>query len=52
MILVLENGKLSDQGTHEELTHRPGLYQQIFAIQSALEDDIQKSREAVAKEES
>lgn len=52
LILVLENGKLSDQGTHEELTHRPGLYQQIFAIQSALEDDIQKSREAVAKEES
>ena len=50
LILVLENGKLSDQGTHEELTNRPGLYQQIFAIQSALEDDIQKSREAVAKE--
>ncbi|MEA5016709.1 MAG: ABC transporter ATP-binding protein [Candidatus Limiplasma sp.] len=52
LILVLEKGKLSDQGTHEELISRPGLYQQIFAIQTALEDDIQKSREAVAKEES
>lgn len=50
LIVVLENGKLSDQGTHEELIQKPGLYQQIFAIQSALEDDIQKSREAVAKE--
>ncbi|NLV59545.1 MAG: ABC transporter ATP-binding protein [Clostridiales bacterium] len=50
LIVVLENGKLSDEGTHEELIQRPGLYQQIFAIQSALEDDIQKSREAVAKE--
>ncbi|MEG0494133.1 MAG: ABC transporter ATP-binding protein [Clostridia bacterium] len=50
-IFVLENGKLSQEGTHEELTHCKGLYQQIFAIQSALEDDLQKSRDAVAKEE-
>lgn len=50
-IFVLENGSLSDQGTHEELTHRDGLYRQIFAIQSALEDDLQRSREAVEKEE-
>ena len=51
-IFVLENGSLSDEGTHEELTRRKGLYQQIFAIQSALEDDLQRSRDAVAKEES
>lgn len=49
-IFVLENGRLSDEGTHEELTHRDGLYRQIFAIQSALEDDLRKSHEAVAKE--
>ncbi len=47
-IFVLENGRLSDEGTHEELTHREGLYKQIFAIQSALEDDLRKSHEAVA----
>ncbi|MEG2702183.1 MAG: ABC transporter ATP-binding protein, partial [Clostridia bacterium] len=51
-IYVLENGGLTDEGTHEELTHRPGLYRDIFAIQSALEDDLQRSRDAVAKEES
>lgn len=51
-IFVLENGRLSDEGTHEELTRREGLYRQIFSIQSALEDDLQRSREAVAKEES
>lgn len=50
-IFVLEGGRLSDEGTHEELIARKGLYQQIFAIQSALEDDIQKSHEALAKEE-
>ncbi|NLO84016.1 MAG: ABC transporter ATP-binding protein [Clostridiales bacterium] len=51
-IFVLENGKLTAEGTHKELTGRAGLYQQIFAIQSALEDDLNKSRDAVAKEES
>lgn len=48
-IFVLENGRLTDEGTHEELTARDGLYQQIFAIQSALEEDLQRSRENVAK---
>ena len=51
LIFVLENGRLSDQGTHEELIHREGLYRQIYAIQSALEDDLNQSREAVAREE-
>lgn len=50
LILVLENGKLSDQGTHDELKARDGLYRQIFQIQSALESDIQKSHEALQKE--
>ncbi|HIU18764.1 MAG TPA: ABC transporter ATP-binding protein [Candidatus Limiplasma stercoravium] len=50
-IFVLEDGRLSDEGTHEELISRDGLYQQIYAIQSALEDDLNRSREAVAREE-
>ena len=50
-IFVLENGRLADEGTHEELTRRDGLYRQIYAIQSALEDDLNRSREAVRKEE-
>ena len=50
-IFVLENGKLTQEGTHEELLAAGGLYQQIYAIQSALEDDIHQSYAAVAKEE-
>ena len=49
-IFVLEKGRLSGEGTHEELVNGKGLYHQIFAIQSALEDDLQKSRDALAKE--
>lgn len=50
IIYVLENGKLSAQGTHHELVAQGGLYQQIFSIQSALEDDILQSHEVVARE--
>ncbi|MDD3336883.1 MAG: ABC transporter ATP-binding protein [Eubacteriales bacterium] len=51
-IYVLENGKLCDEGTHQELTHRDGLYHEICLIQSELESDLDKSRKAAAKEES
>ena len=50
-IFVLEKGRLSDEGTHEELAEREGLYKQIFAIQSALEEDIEESHKTVTKEE-
>ncbi len=50
-IFVLENGRLSDEGTHEELTSRDGLYRRIFAIQSELKDDLDRSRAAVGKGE-
>ena len=48
-IFVLEDGRLSEAGTHDELIHREGLYRRIYAIQSALETDLQKSRDAVAR---
>ena len=38
-ILVLENGRLSDQGSHEELISRPGLYQRINSIQAGLSEE-------------
>jgi len=40
-IVVLEDGRVSEIGTHEELIHREGLYQKIYRIQSALEDELQ-----------
>lgn len=36
LIVVLENGKVSEMGTHEELIQKPGLYKRINDIQSAM----------------
>lgn len=33
VILVLEKGRLVDQGTHDELVHRPGLYHDTAVLQ-------------------
>jgi ABC-type multidrug transport system fused ATPase/permease subunit len=34
-ILVLQGGELMDQGTHEELVARGGLYAELFSLQAA-----------------
>ncbi|MCL1796581.1 MAG: ABC transporter ATP-binding protein/permease, partial [Clostridia bacterium] len=40
-ILVLESGKIVQQGTHLELIGQSGLYQRIYSIQSAMEEDLE-----------
>ena len=42
LILVLEDGRITQQGTHEQLMNAPGLYQRIFSIQTALEEEFSK----------
>ena len=37
-ILVLEDGRVSDLGTHEELISRPGIYREIYDIQMRSDD--------------
>jgi ATP-binding cassette subfamily B protein len=49
-ILVLDQGRIADQGTHEELCARPGLYQRIYQIQSALEEELNLSQAKVEAE--
>ena len=39
-IIVIENGKVSAVGTHEELASIPGLYKDLWDIQGALEDEF------------
>jgi len=39
-ILVLENGRIVQQGTHQALVSEPGLYQRIWSIQNALEKEV------------
>lgn len=35
-IIVLQDGKITQQGTHEELSHSEGLYRRIVEIQNAM----------------
>lgn len=39
-IIVLENGKVSEIGTHEELANKDGLYKTLWSIQGALEEEF------------
>lgn len=39
-IIVIENGKVSAVGNHEELANIPGLYKDLWDIQGALEDEF------------
>jgi len=44
VILVLEDGKAAQVGTHEELIHQDGLYKRVWNIQNALieeEEEVQ-----------
>lgn len=35
-IIILEDGKVSEFGTHQELVNKPGLYQRIYEIQNRI----------------
>ena len=35
-IIILEKGKVSEFGTHQELVNKPGLYQRIYEIQNRI----------------
>lgn len=45
MIIVLQDGCISQIGTHEELLHQEGLYQRIYHIQQ--EGGIQDGRTGI-----
>ena len=47
-ILVMEDGKITEQGTHDQLTHSGGLYSRIFNIQSALEEEFKEENKGYA----
>lgn len=40
MILVLDDGKLVQRGSHDELVQQDGLYKRIWEIQNSLEDEL------------
>lgn len=44
-IIVLQNGRVAQMGTHDELIHEDGLYRRIYLIQSALEEELNAAEE-------
>ena len=51
MILVLEDGKLIQQGNHEELINQEGLYKRIRDIQNKTQEEIDLETETSGKDE-
>ena len=41
-ILVLEDGRVAQQGTHAQLIAEEGLYRRVYRIQTALEDELNR----------
>lgn len=42
LIVVLDKGKIIQLGNHEELLDQDGIYQQIFEIQTRIDEELQK----------
>lgn len=45
-ILVLDDGKIAELGTHEELIHKDGIYKSIYDIQMSSDDRLLLEKEA------
>jgi ATP-binding cassette subfamily B protein len=50
-ILVLEDGHITQNGTHEQLLAQDGLYRRIWTIQNALEEEMQEDLTQAPREE-
>ena len=42
LILVLDRGRIVQQGKHEELLQEDGMYQQVFELQTRIEDELKQ----------
>ena len=42
LILVLDHGRIVQRGKHEELLQQPGIYRQIYDIQTKIEAELEK----------
>ena len=40
LILVLDEGRIVQRGTHHELIAQPGIYQQIYQLQAQIEEEL------------
>ena len=42
LILVMDKGRVIQHGKHQELVNQSGVYNQIFNIQTRIEDELEK----------
>jgi ATP-binding cassette subfamily B protein len=42
LILVFDKGRIVQKGTHQELMNQPGMYRNIFDIQTRIEVELEK----------
>lgn len=42
LILVMEDGRITQSGTHDTLIHTDGLYQKIYALQTSIDAELEK----------
>ncbi len=49
LILVLDQGKIVQQGTHLELIEQEGLYKRVWAIQNSLEEELSIEEEGLTE---
>lgn len=42
LILVLDQGRIVQRGTHDELVSQPGFYQRIYDLQARIESELEK----------
>ncbi len=45
LILVMDNGHIVQQGKHDQLVSQPGIYREIFDIQTSIEAELQQEIE-------
>jgi ATP-binding cassette, subfamily B, bacterial len=42
LILVFDKGEIVQRGTHDELVLQPGIYRQIYEVQTRIEDELER----------
>ena len=48
LILVMDQGRVVQSGRHEDLIRQEGIYRQIFAIQTTIDDELEKEIASVS----
>ncbi|MFK7800245.1 MAG: ABC transporter ATP-binding protein [Anaerolineae bacterium] len=47
LILVLDDGRIVQRGTHEELVSQDGIYQQVYNLQAKISDELQSELDSL-----